>query len=299
MAGVRRDEQVLRHLVRRPRPPRDRRAPRAASSGRARPGGGRGPRRGSPDGPSGPMRSPLAGRRDPCPRPAGRAGTPRNVGVDRRCSRPRLSQADLLCSGGRPGAEHHDRITVIVLAAGGGTRMKSKTMKVLHPIAGRSMIGHVLTAVGELEPHRVVAVVGHQREQVGPHIQRAAARRRARRAGDPGRHRPRGPGRLGGARPGRPLRHRAGGLRRHPAARGREPAGLRRATTRPPGARQHPVRPGRRPVRLRTRAARRRRRGDRRSSRRRTRPPSRPRSTRSTAASSPSTPTSSTRRCRG
>jgi bifunctional UDP-N-acetylglucosamine pyrophosphorylase/glucosamine-1-phosphate N-acetyltransferase len=63
------------------------------------------------------------------------------------------------------------RITVIVLAAGGGTRMKSKTMKVLHPIAGRSMIGHVLAAVAELQPHRVVAVVGHQREQVGPHIQ--------------------------------------------------------------------------------------------------------------------------------
>jgi bifunctional UDP-N-acetylglucosamine pyrophosphorylase/glucosamine-1-phosphate N-acetyltransferase len=62
-------------------------------------------------------------------------------------------------------------ITVIVLAAGGGTRMKSKTMKVLHPIAGRSMIGHVLDAVSALEPHRVVAVVGHQREQVGPHIQ--------------------------------------------------------------------------------------------------------------------------------
>jgi bifunctional UDP-N-acetylglucosamine pyrophosphorylase/glucosamine-1-phosphate N-acetyltransferase len=63
------------------------------------------------------------------------------------------------------------KITVIVLAAGGGTRMKSKTMKVLHPIAGRSMIGHVLGAVAALEPHRVVAVVGHQREQVAPHIQ--------------------------------------------------------------------------------------------------------------------------------
>ncbi len=62
-------------------------------------------------------------------------------------------------------------ITVIVLAAGGGTRMKSKTMKVLHPLAGRSMIGHVLEAVSAVEPHRVVAVVGNQREQVGPHIQ--------------------------------------------------------------------------------------------------------------------------------
>jgi bifunctional UDP-N-acetylglucosamine pyrophosphorylase/glucosamine-1-phosphate N-acetyltransferase len=62
-------------------------------------------------------------------------------------------------------------VTVIVLAAGGGTRMKSKTMKVLHPISGRTMIGHVLDAVASLRPHRVVAVVGNQREQVGPHIQ--------------------------------------------------------------------------------------------------------------------------------
>ena len=48
--------------------------------------------------------------------------------------------------------------------------MKSKTMKVLHPIAGRSMIGHVLRAVEAVDPTSVVAVVGHQREQVGPHI---------------------------------------------------------------------------------------------------------------------------------
>ena len=40
-----------------------------------------------------------------------------------------------------------NNLTVIVLAAGGGTRMKSKTMKVLHQVGGRSMIGHVLAAV--------------------------------------------------------------------------------------------------------------------------------------------------------
>jgi bifunctional UDP-N-acetylglucosamine pyrophosphorylase / glucosamine-1-phosphate N-acetyltransferase len=62
-------------------------------------------------------------------------------------------------------------LTVIVLAAGGGTRMKSKTAKVLHEIGGRSMVGHVLAAVQALDPTRVVAVVGHQREQVGPHIE--------------------------------------------------------------------------------------------------------------------------------
>ncbi|MCB0906802.1 MAG: bifunctional UDP-N-acetylglucosamine diphosphorylase/glucosamine-1-phosphate N-acetyltransferase GlmU [Nocardioidaceae bacterium] len=61
-------------------------------------------------------------------------------------------------------------LTVVVLAAGGGTRMRSKISKVLHQVGGRSMIGHVLTAVQALEPTRVVAVVGTQREQVEPHI---------------------------------------------------------------------------------------------------------------------------------
>jgi bifunctional UDP-N-acetylglucosamine pyrophosphorylase/glucosamine-1-phosphate N-acetyltransferase len=63
-----------------------------------------------------------------------------------------------------------NNLTVIVLAAGGGTRMKSKTMKVLHRVGGRTMLGHVLNAVQAVEPQRVVAVVGHQREQVEAHI---------------------------------------------------------------------------------------------------------------------------------
>ena len=69
------------------------------------------------------------------------------------------------------GNAERNNLTVVVLAAGGGTRMKSKTMKVLHPICGRSMVGHVLHAVQAMEPQRIVAVVGHQRDQVGPHIQ--------------------------------------------------------------------------------------------------------------------------------
>jgi len=59
---------------------------------------------------------------------------------------------------------------VVVLAAGSGTRMRSKLMKVLHPVCGRSMIGHVLTAALHVEPEHVVAVVGHSREEVGAHI---------------------------------------------------------------------------------------------------------------------------------
>ncbi len=61
-------------------------------------------------------------------------------------------------------------LTVVVLAAGGGTRMKSKTPKMLHEIGGRSLVGHVLAAVRATSPRSVVTVVGHQRELVGPHV---------------------------------------------------------------------------------------------------------------------------------
>lgn len=62
-------------------------------------------------------------------------------------------------------------LTVIVLAAGNGKRMRSKLPKVLHTLGGRSMVGHVLAAVRTLEADRVVAVVGHGREQVAAHIE--------------------------------------------------------------------------------------------------------------------------------
>ncbi|NMN96649.1 bifunctional UDP-N-acetylglucosamine diphosphorylase/glucosamine-1-phosphate N-acetyltransferase GlmU [Antrihabitans stalactiti] len=56
---------------------------------------------------------------------------------------------------------------VVVLAAGAGTRMRSKTPKVLHPLGGRSMLAHALHAANEVAPHYLIAVVGHDREQVG------------------------------------------------------------------------------------------------------------------------------------
>ena len=58
---------------------------------------------------------------------------------------------------------------VIVLAAGEGTRMKSALPKVLHPLCGRSMLGHAIATAGGLEPERLVVVVGHARDQVGAH----------------------------------------------------------------------------------------------------------------------------------
>ena len=60
--------------------------------------------------------------------------------------------------------------TVVILAAGEGTRMKSSTPKVLHSIAGRTLVGHVLHAVSALNPANVRVVVGAGREQVQAHI---------------------------------------------------------------------------------------------------------------------------------
>ena len=55
---------------------------------------------------------------------------------------------------------------VVILAAGEGTRMKSRTPKVLHTLSGRSLLGHAIAAASELAPERLVVVVGHDRERV-------------------------------------------------------------------------------------------------------------------------------------
>ncbi|MEP7040106.1 MAG: bifunctional UDP-N-acetylglucosamine diphosphorylase/glucosamine-1-phosphate N-acetyltransferase GlmU [Chloroflexota bacterium] len=54
----------------------------------------------------------------------------------------------------------------VVLAAGHGTRMRSRVPKVLHPLAGRSMLDHVLAALAEAGIDRPVVVVGHGAEEV-------------------------------------------------------------------------------------------------------------------------------------
>jgi bifunctional UDP-N-acetylglucosamine pyrophosphorylase/glucosamine-1-phosphate N-acetyltransferase len=55
---------------------------------------------------------------------------------------------------------------VVVLAAGQGTRMKSSLPKVLHPVAGRPMVEHVLQAADSLQPTSITVVVGHQAEAI-------------------------------------------------------------------------------------------------------------------------------------
>jgi bifunctional UDP-N-acetylglucosamine pyrophosphorylase/glucosamine-1-phosphate N-acetyltransferase len=57
-------------------------------------------------------------------------------------------------------------IAVMILAAGKGTRMKSRLAKVLHPIAGRPMLDYALSTAEALEPERIVTVVGRDADQV-------------------------------------------------------------------------------------------------------------------------------------
>jgi bifunctional UDP-N-acetylglucosamine pyrophosphorylase/glucosamine-1-phosphate N-acetyltransferase len=57
-------------------------------------------------------------------------------------------------------------IAIVILAAGKGTRLKSALAKVLHRAGGRSLVEHVVRACQPLKPREIIAVVGHQAEDV-------------------------------------------------------------------------------------------------------------------------------------
>ncbi len=59
-----------------------------------------------------------------------------------------------------------EKLAVVILAAGQGTRMKSALPKVLHPVAGKAMLAHVVRTAGALEASPIIPVVGHGAEQV-------------------------------------------------------------------------------------------------------------------------------------
>lgn len=63
---------------------------------------------------------------------------------------------------------------VVVLAAGAGTRMRSATSKLLHRVAGRSLVSHAIRSGESVAPQRMVAVVGALREQVEGHLAEVA-----------------------------------------------------------------------------------------------------------------------------
>jgi bifunctional UDP-N-acetylglucosamine pyrophosphorylase/glucosamine-1-phosphate N-acetyltransferase len=62
------------------------------------------------------------------------------------------------------------KVTAILLAAGQGTRMKSKLPKVLHPVAGQPMIWHALQAIQQATTEKPVVVVGHGAEAVTKYL---------------------------------------------------------------------------------------------------------------------------------
>lgn len=57
-------------------------------------------------------------------------------------------------------------LDIVILAAGQGTRMRSALPKVLHPVAGKSMLGHVIDTARELRPEAIHVVIGHGAERV-------------------------------------------------------------------------------------------------------------------------------------
>ena len=61
-------------------------------------------------------------------------------------------------------------LAIIILAAGHGKRMESDLPKILHPLAGKPLIDHVLEAADFLNPEKTIVVIGHKREQVKAHL---------------------------------------------------------------------------------------------------------------------------------
>ena len=64
----------------------------------------------------------------------------------------------------------HGEAAVIVLAAGAGTRMRSDTPKVLHTLAGRSIVSHALRSAAKAAPGELVVLLGHDRDRVAPAV---------------------------------------------------------------------------------------------------------------------------------
>lgn len=69
-------------------------------------------------------------------------------------------------------SQNSNRFAIAILAAGKGTRLKSKHPKVLHEIAGKSLLGHVVAAARRVVPApQIFAIVGHEAERVREALQ--------------------------------------------------------------------------------------------------------------------------------
>ena len=66
-------------------------------------------------------------------------------------------------------------VDVVVMAAGKGTRMKSRTPKVLHKLGGRPLIAHVIETAQALNARRTIVITGHGAEGVEAWLRESAA----------------------------------------------------------------------------------------------------------------------------
>ncbi len=62
------------------------------------------------------------------------------------------------------------KLNVVILAAGKGTRLYSEKPKVLHELAGLSLIEHVIATAKNLNPENITLVVGHQADEIESHL---------------------------------------------------------------------------------------------------------------------------------
>ncbi|MBT6441985.1 MAG: NTP transferase domain-containing protein, partial [Alphaproteobacteria bacterium] len=65
-------------------------------------------------------------------------------------------------------------IAIVILAAGKGTRMNSRLPKVLHPVAGRALLHHVLATAADLKPARTAVVLGPDMDDVAAEVAAAS-----------------------------------------------------------------------------------------------------------------------------
>jgi bifunctional UDP-N-acetylglucosamine pyrophosphorylase / glucosamine-1-phosphate N-acetyltransferase len=70
--------------------------------------------------------------------------------------------------------KNHQSIDIIIMAAGRGTRMKSKLPKVLHPLGGRPLLTYVLEKSNALQARKIVVTVGHEAEKVSQFVENYA-----------------------------------------------------------------------------------------------------------------------------
>ena len=61
---------------------------------------------------------------------------------------------------------NNKKLSIVIMAAGRGTRMNSELPKVLHRLSGETLLNHVIATAEELTPENIVTVVGHEAQMV-------------------------------------------------------------------------------------------------------------------------------------